>query len=867
MSTSAFERCTLFPFSLTGLTVGEGGDRIEHMEPTQKLKFAQVVVEVPVAGAFSYAVPSELQSRIQAGQRVLVPFGARRLAGYVVALVDRLEMDGQGGALALKAIEAILDEEPFLSPGLLALSSWMAQYYLTPWGEVFRAMLPRGLALTGIVEEVYLTQKGREGVDPTTSSVQSNPLLQLLQRRDGLRKDRIGQALGTKRVLPLLSPLLREGLVETRARVRRMEERGITHVVLHRSQKGPEETLAGVSDPMGRGTTPVQARILHLLQQAGGELPLAELKRQVQGAESACRRMLQKGMIVFQKRPRQIDPVPLTGLAGQGTLPLRLTEQQQEALVAIEEALAAGGFQPFLLHGVTGSGKTEVYLQATAKVLAMGKAGIVLVPEISLTPLIVERFYARFGDQVAVLHSALPRVERCQQWRRIHGGGAMVVIGARSAIFAPVRRLGLIVVDEEHDASYKQEEAPRYHARDVALMRGKLEGAVVVLGSATPSLDSFHHAMVHKYRYLQLPSRVQDRALPRLEIVDLRRQGRSAGGRQLILSERLRSAMAACLGKGQQVLLFLNRRGFATFLQCSECGFALRCPNCSVALVLHYAQGQMRCHLCNWNQQPPQTCPQCGGYKLQRFGIGTERVEQEIALAFPGARLGRLDRDVAPGHRGQVNLLHRLARREIDVLIGTQMIVKGHDFPNITLVGVICADTSLNIPDFRSGERTFQILTQVAGRAGRGEQWGEVIIQSFNPEHYSIQMARAQDQQAFYRQELVYRQQLAYPPFTRLVAISVEGLEAAVVERRVVTLSQILRRLCGRKGDPVILGPAPAVRARIKRRYRQQILLKGVQIGRLHAVVRQGLDEFAGMMSARRKGVQVIVDVDPVNLL
>jgi primosomal protein N' (replication factor Y) (superfamily II helicase) len=542
-----------------------------------------------------------------------------------------------------------------------------------------------------------------------------------------------------------------------------------------------------------------------------------------------------------------------------------LTPAQSHALEHLHTLLPKRAFAAVLLHGVTGSGKTEIYMRAMAAALAQGQQVIYLVPEIALTPQLLARLHARFGRDVAVLHSRLTRGERLDEWLRVHRQQAAIAIGPRSAIFAPLQRVGLIIVDEEHDASYKQEEAPRYLARDVAIMRAKLTNAVVVLGSATPSLESFANAQQRRYHYLQLPERVGMQDLPPVVLVDLRREDNRAGVGE-VLSHPLRQAIAACLARGEQTLLFLNRRGYATFVQCHDCGYICQCPRCSVALTFHFDDRTLKCHYCQFTATPPETCPACQGTRVEYFGTGTQKVEREVRRLFPQARVARMDRDATGGRHAYREILSRLAHGEIDILIGTQMIAKGHDFPRITLVGVVSADVTLGLPDFRAAERTFQLLTQVAGRAGRGEVPGAVLVQTFAPQHYAIQHAQMHDFHGFYTEEIAYRRRLGYPPAIRLAAIRFEARDPQAVEQFCQAFVALLRPYVHDGKGVTLLGPAPAVLAKLNNRYRWHLLLKAPTAKRLHDVLERSLRALK-QASIPRSGVRLSVDVDPVNLL
>jgi len=568
--------------------------------------------------------------------------------------------------------------------------------------------------------------------------------------------------------------------------------------------------------------------------------------------------------------PRQkilpASPFAITvSVADEGNTDFVLSAAQEEAWKQIAAALQSSVFRVFLLHGVTGSGKTEVYLKAAQEVINGGRSVLMLVPEIGLTQQLIEWAQQRFGKQVAVQHSALTASQRLAEWWRVVRGEAPVVIGVRSAVFAPLPRLGLIVVDEEHDTSYKQEDGVRYNARDLAIMRGKIAACPVILGSATPSLESYTHSRTHRYTRLAIPERVESRPLPSVEIVDLRQEAR-AGNSDKIFSTALRDALLANYRADKQSLLFLNRRGYANYLQCHLCGEALSCSQCSVTLRLHLKERVLRCHYCGLSQPAPESCPRCQGGILTGHGFGTEQVEEALRRCLPKVRVGRLDRDSVSRREALSRVLNAWRRHEIDVLIGTQMVAKGHDVPNVTLVGVLLADVSLNIPDFRAAERTFQLLTQVAGRAGRGQEPGRVIIQTYMPDHYSIRFATRHDFERFATYELRYRKRLGYPPFTRMVNIRIEGKEGEKVQACADKVAHfLLANTQGESDPPVVLGPAPAPIERVKGRERWQVLLKGQERRTLHALVRKMQEALFSQRQVR--GMRIIVDVDPYSML
>jgi len=608
-----------------------------------------------------------------------------------------------------------------------------------------------------------------------------------------------------------------------------------------------------------RKKAPKQARVIEILQNCEGMF-LARLVELAETDASTVKRLASKGMVVIADRIEERDP--FGGEVFLPTSPLSLTVEQQHGLNLCKAAVDDPD-KPVLIHGVTGSGKTEIYLQSIEYALRLGKGAIVLVPEISLTPQTIERFRARFSNQeITILHSHLGDGERHDQWHKIRDGQSHVVIGARSAVFAPVQNLGLIVVDEEHETTYKQDEAPRYNARDIAVMRGKILGAAVVLGSATPSLESYNNVKRGRYILANLPQRVDDKQMPLMRVIDMRQEAIRSKGLH-VLSNKLRDAIAARLEKREQVILFLNRRGYATHLFCPKCGYVAKCVNCSVSLTYHRKLGQLRCHLCSYVSGVPKKCPdlECRDPAIRYSGMGTEKVESAVNSAFPKAQVKRMDSDVMTRKSRYREVLDAFRLGKIDILVGTQMIAKGLHFPNVTLVGIIYADMALHLPDFRASERTFQLLVQVAGRAGRGDVEGEVIVQSFTPFHPAVQYARQHDFIGFYEQEIEFRQSLRYPPFTRVVCITLKGRSETKTSFVAETLMKLLQNEI--KGpDIMIAGPTPAPLAKVQNQYRFQIMLRAEQIMQLTNTVTQVVRDFK-----RPKDVGVSVDVDPVSLL
>lgn len=603
---------------------------------------------------------------------------------------------------------------------------------------------------------------------------------------------------------------------------------------------------------------PRRAAVLEVISERG-EMALASLVKEAHTTTSTVRALEKDGWVRIDTRAVLRNPI-----GEQNILPTRslaLNPEQESALLRISRSMDSPDARVVLLYGVTGSGKTEVYLQAIDYGLERDRGAIVLVPEIALTPQTVERFRSRFGDSIAVLHSSLSTGERHDEWHRIRDGKARIVIGARSALFAPVRNLGLIVVDEEHEPSYKQEESPRYHARDVAVMRGKKEGVCVVLGTATPALESMYNASRGKYDLVRLPQRVDDKTMPLVRVVDMRTEARREG-RVYVLSRALLEAMKERLNRREQTILFLNRRGYSTSLICPSCGHVVRCEQCSVAMTYHRSGERICCHLCGADKHPPEACPEpdCRDPAIRYAGMGTQRVEEVVAKIFPQARIARMDADTTTRKGSHAAILNRFRDGEIDILVGTQMIAKGLHFPNVTLVGVIFADASLHLPDFRAGERTFQLLTQVAGRAGRGDVKGEVFVQTFTPFHPAVQAARELNYDLLFDQELAFREELMYPPFAHLVAITVSGLKEPLVQ---LTCQSFARALAKELSPDVLLGdPSPAPLARVKGHYRYQLMLRGPAV----ADMTRALRDVSGAFSWPKE-VRHTIDVDPQSLL
>ncbi len=796
-------------------------------------------------GPLDYAIAEDCLDQIQPGVRVLVPLGSRRVIGIV------LEVANESTHPNLKPLAAVLDKEPMLDAALLKLCHWMADYYLASVGDAVTTALPGSMRIR--VERVAYARNGSSEVDANGKPLKpaAQELLTHLQREGSVPLPELRHQYGTS-ADAILTLLRRRGLLEMRDEVRNATARTRIERFYRVAQQLEHEALRALQQ-----RRPAQfALYSYLRQHPLLRAPLRELDISFGNAAAKLRELVKAGLVeVISEevyRPHLPDTLPqdrIVDLAG----------SQEAAAKTITEAIDAGRFQPALLWGVTGSGKTEVYLQAIASALRRQRNSLVLVPEISLTHQVVERVRARFGNRVAVLHSGLSDGERWDEWRKIARGEVEIVVGARSAVFAPLPRLGLIVVDEEHDSSYKQDDGLHYNGRDVAIMRAKFSGCPIVLGSATPAMESYYNARCGRYQLLELPERVEARPLPEISIVDLRRA--SKVGKSILVSSQLIAALRGNLAAHGQSLLFLNRRGYANFLQCVQCGETLPCPNCSVTLTLHQRWQALRCHHCDHTIPVPQNCPACGGSSLGTWGAGTEQVEAAMHQLVPGARVARMDRDTTARKGSLQKLIGAWQAGDYDILVGTQMITKGHDVHDVTLVGVLLADQSLNFPDFRAAERTFQLITQVAGRAGRGDRRGRVIVQTLQPEHVSLSCAQNHDFRHFADIELAARRDLGYPPFSRLVKICCEGERAPDTEKIARAAAAAAQPSAGVQ----VLGPTPAPIERIRGRFRWQFLLRASSSAAVRNAARRARE--AVRKQARSAEVRVLVDVDPYSML
>jgi primosomal protein N' (replication factor Y) len=779
--------------------------------------YAKVIVDVPAKAtnrAFDYQIPMELIEDIRVGSRVGVPFGPRVLQGFVVELHMTTNMD----TTKIKPIRSLLDKAPPLTPELVAIGRWMSEKYICHEVTALQAMLPSALKAR-YEKQLRVSDNGIDEVQ--------------------LIKDRAAGKMALS-VFPVSSP----------------------------------EELAAAADALSARASKQQEVLRYF---AANPLPirLTKLLAELNVTASAVKSLADKGLLELRNEEVQRDPYADRHF--ERSEPLKLTEEQFAAFREIRDAVMAKQHQTFLLQGVTGSGKTEVYLQTIQQCLDLGREAIVLVPEISLTPQMVERFKGRFGNLVAVLHSRLSQGERYDEWRKIMRREVKVAIGARSAVFAPFTDIGLIIIDEEHESSYKQEESPKYHATEVAIERARRLGAAVVLGSATPSLESMYKASIHHhasclpYRKLNMPTRVAGRPMPPVQVVDMREELKK--GNRSMFSGPLYKAIEERLLRKEQTVLLLNRRGYATFVMCRSCGYVAQCPHCDISLTYHQSARNLRCHYCGYAEREKSECPECQSTHIRHFGTGTQRVEEELAKLFPGIRVIRMDVDTTTEKGSHEKWLTMFRNKQADVLLGTQMVAKGLDFPEVTLVGVIAADTVLNLPDFRSAERTFQLLTQVAGRAGRHTLPGEVFVQTYTPEHYSIVAASYHDYDSFARQELQLRQEHSYPPFHRLILITLSHEQIPFLMRTAENLVHRLKELSssrmgtelGHNENIEVYGPVASPISRIKDRYRFQCMVKYRQSTEVSNWVAQAVSELDELVAKQK--LLISIDVDPQMLM
>ena len=816
-------------------------------------QYADVALPVHVGQTFTYRLRASMREVAQPGARIVVPFGRKLATGFIVALRSKPIEDSGLKDVEIKEAENLIDAVPLIAPDVLQITSWVSDYYAAPWGEVLKAALPPGIT-ESIEQFLSLTPKGTEEL--THIRADGTPtnkarLVSLVANNRELTLRAAASALGQTQAVNAARALERAGLLAIAQRCRG----AATKEKVQRAVR--LVSRVGLDDPK---FTEAQGRVIGTLELADHAMPFRDLLRRAQVSESAIKTLQKKGLVEIFAEPVRRDPLANAALPSPETH--QLTDSQFSVLSQIEGQLALESYATFLLHGITGSGKTEVYMRAMRAALELGRSAMMLVPEIALTPVFSRRLRAQFGDQVAIFHSSLSKGERFDEWSRVKNGEAQIVIGTRSAVFAPIRNLGLVVVDEEHEPTYRQQDSPHYNARDTAIVRAQKASAVIILGSATPSLESFHNARMGKYRYLHLPERIGGRPLARARIIDMR-EVFAQYGKPRIFSDALVQAIEETHARQEQAIILLNRRGYSSFVLCRSCGESIQCPNCDVTLTYHRSERVIVCHYCNYRRAAPTQCPNCAGKYIYYVGEGTEQLEELLGKMFPALRIARIDRDTTARRSVFEKSLFDFSEGKLDLLVGTQMLAKGHDFPNVTLVGVVSVDTGLALPDFRAAERTFQLITQVAGRAGRGDQPGQVLIQTYHPHHYALRHACAQDYAGFYDEEIRYRQNHSYPPFVALASLLVHGSD---LNRTRNTALELRKELDQANQDRAcrVLGPAPAPLSRLKGEHRIQLLVKSRSRRRLRKLI----DTAAAAVTGRGHSSRSInIEIDPISIM
>ncbi len=811
-----------------------------------KDEYIEVAVVLPVYNTFTYKIPEKLINQILPGMRILVPFGKRRVTGYAIKKTLKPKK------FKAKLIYDILDEIPLFPETMIKFFIWTSEYYIHPLGDVIKTALPSGLNQQDI-SMISMTKKGEDDYKKGNLNPGQSEIISILNDHNGILPIK---ALKKKTLNPAINNLIKN-----------MEKAELllkTYKLAKDTTKVKQEKFIFLSENPLKTIILSKKRkqILKAVKDAK-EISLTKLREQIPTAPTLIKPLSEAGYLKIITRQVFQDPL---GFPVDPDTPPQLTQEQNQVVSFVINKIH-DGFQRYLLSGVTGSGKTEVYLRIVAKALEINKTALVLVPEISLISQTERRFRARFGTKISVLHSGLSNNERLDQWHRIIQNKASIVIGARSAVFAPLQNLGIIIIDEEHDTSYKQENGLRYNARDLSIVRAQMNNIPIILGSATPSIQSYHNARTNKFKELKLKKRVNKHPLPEIELVDLKKH-KDFTGFQRLISPMLSKAIRQCLNRGEQALIFLNRRGFSTYPVCESCGESIKCKFCELTMTFHKGLNQYRCHLCGFSRSTKIKCPECGSNKIKPLGFGTEKIENMLLTLFPDARIARIDQDTTRKKGQLISLLKKIKNQSVDIVVGTQMLAKGHDFPCITLVGIICADLSLNFPDFRSSERTFQLLAQVAGRAGRGDKIGRVIMQTYNADHFAISASKNQDFIEFYQKEIPFRKALLYPPFAKIIQLKISGKNPVKVKNHSLMIGDILKTMLENdknlKKSVQILGPIEAGIPKIATRFRWQILIKGINISILNKLVR---DLISQKQIKSEKHVSTAIDVDPYSML
>ena len=817
------------------------------MNLTNEKKWVDIIFPTPPFKKFTYAVPNRFQRELCIGHRVLVPLGSRKMTGFVVDFVKEPKIHD------LREIEDVLDPYPLLTSELMELTRWVSEYYLSSWGEVIRSALP-----PGIHRKSKLIIKAVENVTPEGSLSETQKIIfSYLKKRKNISLMWFERKLGKKGIRFEAMALKKKGLVDIEQVLEKPRVKILSEIWISLARFLNDDEIQNITK-----RAPRQGEVLKTLVNSDGEIRRSDLNVDF----SVVRRLEEKGLLKLIQK--EVFRDTYKEIKSESFKKITLTEEQNKVISQIHSKIKKQEFSVFLLHGVTASGKTQVYIETIREVLARGKTALVLIPEISLTSQAVQRYRGAFGNKVAVLHSKMSSGERYDSWRKIREGEFRIALGPRSAVFAPLENLGLIIVDEEHENSYKQiESSPRYHARDMAVVRGKLNNCVVILGSATPSIESYYNALSGKYTLCRLTQRIDKVPLPEVILVDQKNTAKSKNSKNKVLSPFLHQKMEEYLKRGEQIILLQNRRGYATFLQCKACGTVLECPNCAISLTYHRKGHKLQCHYCGFEMSAPEICPKCGGATLDYKGIGTQQVEEEVLKFFPKSRLFRMDRDTMRTKNAYKKIITEFEERNGDILLGTQMVAKGHDFPGVNLVGIISADTGLYFPDFRSGEKTFQLLTQAAGRAGRRNVRGKVVIQTFHPENPVLQFVVAHDYSGFYKWVIDQRKELNYPPLGRLILVRFSGPK----KEKVAEAAEIFAELFDSNNSSIeLLGPSFAPLLKIKGMYRYQIIFRvGKDKDPSGKILRKSVRETLALFYKKTSfsGVKISVDVDPIDML
>jgi primosomal protein N' (replication factor Y) len=824
----------------------------------EKVKFIKIIINNKsnqTDREYTYGVPKNLREKIQIGSRVLIPFGKgnKLIEGYVVDTIEKIDFDYR----KIKYVKDIIHEDTILSKELINLCRWMKEKYMCRFIDAIQCVMPTGASLkakkTIILREDFEEKKLQEyGL-----SQREIAIISFLLTRKKVTNAFLKKAFPNMEIYRLLKNLEQKKIIMIKTDLKSNVNTVFEKIIKLSDREEFTKLLEKISPRAKK-----QREVLVYLSKYK-EVTWIELKKAMNISTNTMKALLDKGCIEVITVEKKRDPYRNMHISS--TKPFTLTKEQSEALEKIMPTIESCEYHPFLIHGVTGSGKTEIYMQLIDQVLKRGQEAIVLVPEISLTSQMIERFKGRFGNIVAVLHSKLSLGERYDEWNRINRGEVKIAIGARSAVFSPFNHLGMVIIDEEHEYTYKSESNPKYHTIDVAKFRCKKNNAVLVLGSATPSIESYTYALEGEYTKIELLNRFNNNPLPKVEIVDMREE--LDKGNKSVFSQSLYKGIMDKLNKGEQSILFLNRRGYSTFISCRKCGYVVKCPHCEISLTYHASSNKASCHYCDYTKNPPNVCPECKSKYIKYFGVGTEKIENLTKKFFPKARVARLDLDTTSKKGVMDQILSKFRKGDIDILIGTQMIAKGLDFPNVTLVGVIAADTSLNLPDFRASEKTFQLLTQVAGRAGRGNNTGKVVVQTYEPEHFSITTAKSHDYISFFNHEIMLRKAFMYPPYSRLINILFVGNKEKDVVKTINNFANILEEKLLKYNinrEDVLFGPHPAPLGKIKEKYRWQIIIKSKPVDQN---IIKGIINDMRLKNNYPQNINISIDIDPYSML